>query len=234
MKVISSIQELRDQLRGQNRTAFVPTMGNLHEGHLSLMRLARQHGDPVVASIFVNRLQFGPNEDFDKYPRTLQDDIEKLQKENVYVLFAPTERDMYPEPQEYRVQPPDDLGGILEGEFRPGFFTGVCTVVTKLMACVQPRVAVFGKKDYQQLMIVRRMCQQLAMPVDIVAAETVRDADGLALSSRNRYLSPAERQEAPELAKTLQRVRESVLGGERDLAKLEQQARAQLRSEERR
>lgn len=121
MKVISSIHELRDQLRGQNRTAFVPTMGNLHEGHLSLMRLARQHGDPVVASIFVNRLQFGPNEDFDKYPRTLQDDIEKLQKENVYVLFAPTETDMYPEPQEYRVHPPHNLGDILEGEFRPGF-----------------------------------------------------------------------------------------------------------------
>ncbi|MGS0896590.1 pantoate--beta-alanine ligase [Burkholderia stagnalis] len=228
MKVISSIHELRDQLRGQNRTAFVPTMGNLHEGHLSLMRLARQHGDPVVASIFVNRLQFGPNEDFDKYPRTLQDDIEKLQKENVYVLFAPTERDMYPEPQEYRVQPPDDLGGILEGEFRPGFFTGVCTVVAKLMACVQPRVAVFGKKDYQQLMIVRRMCQQLAMPVDIVAAETVRDADGLALSSRNRYLSADERREAPELAQTLQRLRDSVLGGERDLGQLERDARTHL------
>ncbi|KVE39514.1 pantoate--beta-alanine ligase [Burkholderia sp. TSV86] len=224
MKVISSIQELRDQLRGQNRTAFVPTMGNLHEGHLSLMRLARQHGDPVVASIFVNRLQFGPNEDFDKYPRTLQDDIEKLQRENVYVLFAPTERDMYPEPQEYRVQPPHDLGDILEGEFRPGFFTGVCTVVTKLMACVQPRVAVFGKKDYQQLMIVRRMCQQLALPVEIIAAETVRDADGLALSSRNRYLSPAERAQAPELQKTLTRVREAVLGGARDLATLERAA----------
>lgn len=192
------------------------------------MRLARQHGDPVVASIFVNRLQFGPNEDFDKYPRTLQDDIEKLQKENVYVLFAPTERDMYPEPQEYRVLPPDDLGGILEGEFRPGFFTGVCTVVSKLMACVQPRVAVFGKKDYQQLMIVRRMCQQLALPVDIIAAETVRDEDGLALSSRNRYLSADERREAPELAKTLQRMRESVLGGERDLGKLEQLARTHL------
>ena len=156
MKVISSIHELRDQLRGQNRTAFVPTMGNLHEGHLSLMRLARQHGDPVVASIFVNRLQFGPNEDFDKYPRTLEADIEKLQKENVYVLFAPTERDLYPEPQEYRVHPPHDLGDILEGEFRPGFFQGVCTVVMKLMSCVQPRVAVFGKKDYQQLMIVRQ------------------------------------------------------------------------------
>ena len=228
MKVISSIQELRDQLRGQNRTAFVPTMGNLHEGHLSLMRLARQHGDPVVASIFVNRLQFGPNEDFDKYPRTLQDDIDKLQKENVYVLFAPTERDMYPQPQEYRVHPPHDLGDILEGEFRPGFFTGVCTVVMKLMSCVQPRVAVFGKKDYQQLMIVRAMTEQFALPCDIIAAETVRDADGLALSSRNGFLSEAERAEAPMLAVALARVREGVLSGNRDFAKLEQEAVASL------
>ncbi|GAB7538932.1 pantoate--beta-alanine ligase [Burkholderia sp. 22PA0106] len=228
MKVISTIQELRDQLRGQNRTAFVPTMGNLHEGHLSLMRLARQHGDPVVASIFVNRLQFGPNEDFDKYPRTLQDDIDKLQNEGVYVVFAPTERDLYPEPQEYRVQPPDDLGGILEGEFRPGFFTGVCTVVTKLMACVQPKVAVFGKKDYQQLMIVRRMCHQLALPVDIVAAETVRDEDGLAMSSRNRFLSAAERAEAPELARALHQVRDAMLGGARDIARVETAAREAL------
>jgi pantoate--beta-alanine ligase len=224
MKVISSIHELRDQLRGQNRTAFVPTMGNLHEGHLSLMRLARQHGDPVVASIFVNRLQFGPNEDFDKYPRTLQDDIEKLQSENVYVLFAPTERDMYPEPQEYRVHPPHNLGDILEGEFRPGFFTGVCTVVMKLMSCVQPRVAVFGKKDYQQLMIVRAMCNQFALPTEIIAAETVRDEDGLALSSRNRFLSADERAEAPQLALQLQRVREAVLSGQRDIAALERDA----------
>jgi len=211
MKVISSIQELRDQLRGQNRVAFVPTMGNLHEGHLSLMRLARQHGDPVVASIFVNRLQFGPNEDFDKYPRTLQDDIEKLQKEGVYVLFAPTERDMYPEPQEYRVDPPHDLGDTLEGEFRPGFFKGVCTVVMKLFCAVQPRVAVFGKKDYQQLMIVRRMAHQFALPVDIIPAETVRAEDGLALSSRNMYLSGDERAEAPELYRTLHQVRQDVL-----------------------
>lgn len=160
MKIISNIEELRDQLSGQLRTAFVPTMGNLHEGHLSLMRLARKHGDPVVASIFVNRLQFGPNEDFDKYPRTFQADVEKLEKEGVYVLFAPTEKDMYPEPQEYRVQPPDGLGNTLEGEFRPGFFGGVCTVVTKLFSCVQPKVAVFGKKDYQQLMIVRNMARQ--------------------------------------------------------------------------
>ena len=189
MKIISTIDELRDQLRGQLRTAFVPTMGNLHEGHLSLMRLARKHGDPVVASIFVNRLQFGPNEDFDKYPRTFQADVEKLEKEGVYVLFAPTEKDLYPEPQEYRVQPPDDLGNILEGEFRPGFFNGVCTVVTKLFSCVQPRVAVFGKKDYQQLMIVRNMARQFALPTEIIGAETFRAEDGLALSSRNGYLS---------------------------------------------
>src|SRR5215218_3265800 len=119
MKIVTSIEELRDQLCGQLRTAFVPTMGNLHEGHLSLMRLARKHGDPIVASIFVNRLQFGPNEDFDKYPRTFHADVEKLEKEGVYVLFAPTEKDLYPEPQQFRVNPPNDLGGILEGEFRP-------------------------------------------------------------------------------------------------------------------
>lgn len=231
MKVISSIQALRDQLRGQNRVAFVPTMGNLHEGHLSLMRLARQHGDPVVASIFVNRLQFGPNEDFDKYPRTLQDDIEKLQKEGVYVLFAPTESDMYPEPQEYRVDPPHDLGDILEGEFRPGFFKGVCTVVMKLFCSVQPRVAVFGKKDYQQLMIVRRMAKQFALPVDIIPAETVRADDGLALSSRNRYLGEAERAEAPILYKTLHEVRDTVLaGGNVDLLAVEADALARLQA----
>jgi len=146
MKIISSIDELRDQLRGQLRTAFVPTMGNLHEGHLSLMRLARKHGDPIVASIFVNRLQFGPNEDFEKYPRTFQADVEKLEKEGVYVLFAPTEKDLYPEPQEFRVRPPDDLGNTLEGEFRPGFFTGVTTVVLKLFSCVQPRSRYSAKR----------------------------------------------------------------------------------------
>jgi len=212
MKIISDIGELRDHLRGQNRASFVPTMGNLHEGHLSLMRLARQHGDPVVASIFVNRLQFGPNEDFDSYPRTMQADIEKLEKEGVYVLFAPTEKDLYPQPQEYRVEPPNQLGNILEGEFRPGFFQGVCTVVLKLFSCVQPKVAVFGKKDYQQLMIIRQMAKQFALPVDIVPAETIRAEDGLALSSRNGYLSVDERLEAPELQKLLQQVREQVMG----------------------
>jgi pantoate--beta-alanine ligase len=228
MKIISSIEELRDQLRGQLRTAFVPTMGNLHEGHLSLMRLARKHGDPVVASIFVNRLQFGPNEDFDKYPRTFQGDVEKLEKEGVYVLFAPTERDMYPEPQEYRVRPPDDLGNILEGEFRPGFFTGVTTVVLKLFSCVQPRVAVFGKKDYQQLMIVRNMAKQFALPTEIIAAETYRAEDGLALSSRNGYLSVAERAEAPALFKLLNEVAEEVRAGHLDVFELERHAMAKL------
>lgn len=228
MKIISTIDELRDQLRGQLRTAFVPTMGNLHEGHLSLMRLARRHGDPVVASIFVNRLQFGPNEDFDKYPRTFEADVAKLEKEGVYVLFAPTEKDLYPEPQEYRVQPPDGLGNILEGEFRPGFFNGVCTVVTKLFSCVQPRVAVFGKKDYQQLMIVRNMARQFAMPTEIIGAETFRADDGLALSSRNGYLSEAERAEAPFLYQTLQYVAEQTRAGHPDLEALERDAMARL------
>jgi pantoate--beta-alanine ligase len=210
MKIISDIQELRAHLRGQNRASFVPTMGNLHEGHLSLMRLARQYGDPVVASIFVNRLQFGPGEDFDSYPRTMDADIAKLEKEGVYVLFAPHEQDLYPEPQEYRINPPQQLGDILEGEFRPGFFIGVCTVVMKLFSCVQPSVSIFGKKDYQQLMIIRRMAQQFALPVEIIPAQTIRDADGLALSSRNGYLTSDERLEAPELYKILQHMQESI------------------------
>ncbi|HEY5799621.1 MAG TPA: pantoate--beta-alanine ligase [Burkholderiaceae bacterium] len=232
MKIISSIDELRDQLRGQLRTAFVPTMGNLHEGHLSLMRLARKHGDPIVASIFVNRLQFGPNEDFDKYPRTFEADVAKLEKEGVYVLFAPTEKDLYPEPQEYRIQPPDDLGNTLEGEFRPGFFSGVTTVVMKLFSCVQPRVAVFGKKDYQQLMIVRNMARQFAIPTDIIAAETYRAEDGLALSSRNMYLSAQERAEAPTLFQQLNAVADGVRSGGIDaggIAQIEARAMDTLR-----
>jgi pantoate--beta-alanine ligase len=230
MKIVTSIEELRDQLRGQLRTAFVPTMGNLHEGHLSLMRLARMHGDPIVASIFVNRLQFGPNDDFDKYPRTFQSDVEKLEKEGVYVLFAPNEQELYPEPQEFRVRPPDDLGNMLEGEFRPGFFTGVTTVVLKLLSCVQPRVAVFGKKDYQQLMIVRNMARQFALPTDIIAAETYRAEDGLALSSRNGYLSAAERAEAPQLYQALDHVATQVRAGNHDLAQLEAAAMAGLKA----
>ncbi|HEX7157107.1 MAG TPA: pantoate--beta-alanine ligase [Burkholderiaceae bacterium] len=229
MKVVRTIEELRDQLHGQNRIAFVPTMGNLHAAHLSLMALARRHGDPVVASIFVNRLQFGPNEDFDRYPRTLLDDIEKLQQQNqVYVLFAPDEREMYPEPQSYRISPPPELGDILEGEFRPGFFVGVTTVVMKLFSCVRPRVAVFGKKDYQQWMIVRAMSRQFALPTEIVPHETVRDGDGLALSSRNRFLSEAERREAPRMYRTLLGIRDTVRAGGHDLSRLEADARREL------
>jgi len=230
MKIVSSVAELRDQLRGQLRTAFVPTMGNLHEGHLSLMRLARKHGDPVVASIFINRLQFGPNEDFDTYPRTFSADVEKLEKEGVYVLFAPTEKDLYPEPQEFRVKPPEHIGDILEGEFRPGFFNGVTTVVLKLFSCVQPKVAVFGKKDYQQLMIIRNMARQFALPTDIVAAETYRADDGLALSSRNGYLSTDERTEAPHLYQQLNDVAQAVRDGHINLNQLEMEAQEKLSS----
>jgi pantoate--beta-alanine ligase len=221
LKVVHTIEELRDQLRGQLRVSFVPTMGNLHEGHLALMKLARQHGDPVVASIFVNRLQFGPNEDFERYPRTLQDDIAKLERDrNVYVLFAPDERELYPEPQSYRVQPPQELGDILEGECRPGFFGGVSTVVLKLFSCVQPRVAVFGKKDYQQLMVIRNMCRQFQLPVEIMAHETVRADDGLALSSRNVYLQDAERKEAPQLFALLQSMQSKLRAGQHDVEQL--------------
>ncbi|NLY64732.1 MAG: pantoate--beta-alanine ligase [Alcaligenaceae bacterium] len=229
MKVVHTIEELRDQLRGQLRASFVPTMGNLHEGHLSLMRLARQHGDPVVASIFVNPLQFGPNEDFDKYPRTLESDIAKLEeRRDVYVLFAPSVREMYPEPQSYRVQTPEGLGNILEGEYRPGFFEGVTTVVLKLFSCVQPKVAVFGKKDYQQLMIVRSMCRQFQLPVTIYAHETVRESSGLAMSSRNRFLTEAEQAEAPVLYATLNQVKDKLQAGATDPLELEGFAKKML------
>jgi pantoate--beta-alanine ligase len=222
LKVVHSIDELRDQLRGQLRVAFVPTMGNLHAGHLALMKAARQYGDPVVASIFVNRLQFGPNEDFDSYPRTLESDVTKLaENRDVYVVFAPSERELYPEPQKFRVEPPSDLGDILEGEYRPGFFEGVCTIVLKLFACVQPQVAIFGKKDYQQLMVVRNMCRQFQLPVEIIAHETVRADDGLALSSRNVYLSKQARAEAPTLYSELQRIQLRLRSGETALTQIE-------------
>lgn len=231
MKVVHTVGELRDQLRGQLRVAFVPTMGNLHAAHLSLMHLARQHGDPVVASIFVNRLQFAPHEDFDRYPRTLAEDIAKLEAaRDVYVLFAPDEHEMYPEPQNFRIQPAEALGKILEGEFRPDFFMGVSTVVLKLFSCVQPQVAVFGKKDYQQLMVVRAMCRQFQLPVEIIAHETVRADDGLALSSRNRFLSATERAEAPELYAALQRVRDRMRAGAHDVPAIEGAAGAALQA----
>ena len=227
MQIHSSIPDLRAALTNCGRIVFVPTMGNLHAGHISLMQQARAFGDTVVASIFVNRLQFGPSEDFDKYPRTFEADCAKLHEAGVDVLFAPTETDLYPEPQQYQVDPPE-IQNQLEGEFRPGHFRGVATVVLKLFNIVQPQVAVFGKKDYQQLMVLRNMTRQLALPIEIIGGETVRADDGLALSSRNGYLTPAERAEAPRLSRTLNEIRLAVLAGERDFAKLEQKAATQL------
>ena len=235
MQRATSISELNDELEVARREgleiAFVPTMGALHDGHLSLIKEARRHAPFVVVSIFVNPLQFGAGEDFEKYPRTLQDDIKKLQRDrDVYCLFAPDERELYPEPQNYRVQPPQELGDILEGEHRPGFFGGVSTVVLKLFSCVQPGVAVFGKKDYQQLMVIRNMCRQFQLPVEILAHETVRAEDGLALSSRNVYLLPHERAEAPQLCAALQSVQQRLRAGERDTAKLGDEAANVLQS----
>jgi pantoate--beta-alanine ligase len=205
MKVLSQISVLRGELESAGTVAFVPTMGNLHEGHLSLVRLARREADAVVVSIFVNRLQFLAGEDFDTYPRTFERDQRMLEAEGVEFLFAPTEKVLYPEPQGYIVRPPP-LADDLEGRFRPGFFDGVCTVVLKLFNCVRPAVAVFGKKDYQQLALVRGMLRQLDLPIAIVAGETCREPDGLAMSSRNGYLSPAERAEAPRLHRVMQEV----------------------------
>ena len=227
MKICRSAAELSEALGGYKRVAFVPTMGNLHAGHLSLMKIAREHGDAVVASIFVNRLQFGPNEDFDRYPRTFETDRTALEKAGVDVLFAPDEQEMYPTPQVYRVQPPG-LAAELEGAFRPGFFDGVCTVVLKLLNLVQPDVVIFGKKDRQQLKIVRGMVQQFNMPILVVPAETVRADDGLALASRNGYLSPTERVEAPRLYRTLRWIADQIAGGRTDYANLEVAGRADL------
>ncbi|HRH28988.1 MAG TPA: pantoate--beta-alanine ligase, partial [Aquabacterium sp.] len=190
MRVIHTIAELRAHCRAAPAAPiFVPTMGNLHEGHLALIHQARGlsggTGAPVVASIFVNRLQFAPNEDFDTYPRTLERDAQLLEAAGCDVLFAPSEAELYPQPQGYKVVPPVELSDILEGAFRPGFFTGVSTVVHKLFNLVQPQAAVFGKKDYQQLMIIRNLVTQMGLPIEIHGGETLRADDGLALSSRN-------------------------------------------------
>jgi pantoate--beta-alanine ligase len=228
MKIIKTIAELRVHLAHFKHPAFVPTMGNLHAGHLALVRQAKPLGDGVVVSVFVNRLQFLPNEDFDSYPRTWEADCKALEEAGCDVLFAPSEQELYPEPQGYKVHPPAALADMLEGHFRPGFFIGVCTVVLKLFACVQPRVAVFGQKDYQQLLVIRRMVAQLALPIDIQSGPTLRSADGLALSSRNGYLSATERAEAVQLSQQLKQIAQALRAGNADMAHLEQQAMATL------
>ncbi len=230
MKIITTIVALRDHLATFKRPAFVPTMGNLHAGHLALVRLAKPLGDVLVASIFVNRLQFLPHEDFDTYPRTWDADCQALEAAGCDVLFAPTEAELYPEPQGFKVAPPSALSDILEGHFRPGFFVGVSTVVMKLFAIVQPRVAVFGQKDYQQLMVIRRMVQQFALPIEVIGGATLRAPDGLALSSRNGYLSVDERVEAVQLSMALNQMAQAVKAGQSDIAALEQLAMAALRA----
>lgn len=229
MKIVHTIAELRTHLGQFKHPAFVPTMGNLHDGHLALVQQAQALGDVTVASIFVNRLQFLPHEDFDTYPRTWDSDCEKLRAAGCDVLFAPNEKELYPEPQTYKVHPPPELADMLEGHFRPGFFVGVSTVVMKLFTCVFSeaqgrRSAVFGKKDYQQLMVIRRMVQQFALPIEIVGGETMRAPDGLALSSRNGYLSEAERLEAVHLSRTLQSMATALRAGTHDIGALEDQA----------
>jgi pantoate--beta-alanine ligase len=222
MKVIHSVAELRVALDGQRETAFVPTMGNLHSGHISLIELARQHGQPVVASIFVNPLQFGAGEDFNRYPRTLEADCAQLEAAGCDLVFAPDADEMYPEPQTFSVQPP--LANELCGQYRPGHFAGVATVVLKLFNMVQPRYAAFGKKDYQQLFILKGLVRQFNLPIVMLAGETGRANDGLALSSRNGYLSTEERTEAPRLYRVLRAAARRIEAGAADFAAIEQSA----------
>ncbi len=227
MDIIHSAAALRARLQREPNNVFVPTMGNLHEGHIQLIDIAKPRAACTVVSIFVNRLQFGPREDFDRYPRTLENDSARLKAAGVDVLFAPDEKEIYPEPQTFVVEP-SDLQYILEGAHRPGHFRGVATVVLKLFNLVMPHSAIFGKKDYQQYLVLRDMVKQFALPIEIIPAETVRAPDGLALSSRNNYLSPAERKEAPRLYGVLQKVRDELGSGARDFQRLDQKAMTEL------
>jgi len=226
MRLIHTVNELRAALAGQRETAFVPTMGNLHMGHIALVEQVRASGRPVVASIFVNPLQFGAGEDFQRYPRTLQADCEQLEAAGCDIAFAPDMGEMYPEPQTFQVQPP--LADELCGAFRPGHFSGVTTVVLKLFNMVQPAAAIFGKKDYQQLFLLKGLVRQFNLPIRVLEAETTRAADGLALSSRNGYLSAAEREQAPRLVRLLREAAARIAAGERDYAGIEQAASSDL------
>jgi pantoate--beta-alanine ligase len=227
MDIIHSVADLRERLRREPNNVFVPTMGNLHEGHIELIRIAKPRAACTVVSIFVNRLQFGPREDFDRYPRTLNVDSERLREVGVDVVFAPDEKEIYPEPQTFVVEP-SDLQHILEGAHRPGHFRGVATVVLKLFNLVQPHSAIFGKKDYQQYLVLRDMVKQFALPIEIFPAETVRAPDGLALSSRNNYLTPDERAEAPRLYRTLREAQRQIREGAHDYQRIELEAMADL------
>ena len=227
MDLIHEVAGLRRRLAREEAIVLVPTMGNLHAGHIALAQKAREHGSCVVVTIFVNRLQFEPGGDFDRYPRTLQADCEKLRQAGCDVVFAPDEREMYPGPQEMLISPPR-VSHTLEGEYRAGHFQGVVTVVAKLLNIVVPDVAIFGKKDYQQLLVLRELVRQLNFGVRVVPGETVREPDGLAMSSRNGYLSADERREAVRLSKVLRGVSDAIRSGRRDFADLEKSAREEL------
>jgi pantoate--beta-alanine ligase len=227
MDVIHSVAALRERLEREPNNVFVPTMGNLHDGHIQLIKIAKPRAACTVVSIFVNRLQFGPREDFDRYPRTLVADCRKLEAVGVDVVFAPEESEIYPEPQTFVIEP-SDLQHILDGAARPGHFRGVATVVMKLFNMVAPHSAIFGKKDYQQCLVLTNLVRQLALPIELILAETVRAEDGLALSSRNGYLSAAERKEAPRMYRLLREARERILAGERDYQPLELDVMADL------
>ena len=223
MDIVTSVTALRERRQREPNNVFVPTMGNLHEGHIDLIRIGKPKAACTVVSIFVNRLQFGPKEDFERYPRTFQSDCDKLRAAGVNVVFVPDEKEIYPELQTFVVEP-SDLQHILDGAFRPGHFRGVATVVLKLFNMVMPHAAIFGKKDYQQYLVLRDMVRQFALPVEIIPAETVRAADGLALSSRNGYLTPAERTEAPRLYSLLKDARKRITEGERNFQRIELEA----------
>ncbi len=216
MQIVHTVAALRAALAGADRTACVPTMGNLHAGHVSLVELAKRHGAPVVASLFVNPLQFGAGEDFERYPRTLDADCARLAAAGCDLVFAPEVTEMYPVPQTYTVTVPPVTANDLCGAFRPGHFDGVATVVLKLFNLIQPRIAVFGKKDFQQLHVIRELVRQFNLPIGILAGDTLREADGLAMSSRNGYLSPAERIQATQLHRALADVQSAIGRGERD------------------
>lgn len=230
MRIVNTLADLRTALAGATSVNLVPTMGNLHAGHLSLVAAARQRPGLLVTSIFVNRLQFGPQDDFGRYPRTLESDCQQLKGAGCDIVFAPSDAEIYPQEQEFKVVPPAAIADMFEGAVRPGFFIGVCTVVMKLFHIVRPDAAFFGKKDYQQLLIVQRMVQQMALPIEIIGAETVRDANGLALSSRNGYLSPAELIEAAELGRLLRKVASDVRDGGMAWPELERRAMLALRA----
>ncbi|AKH37842.1 MULTISPECIES: pantoate--beta-alanine ligase [Nitrosomonas] len=227
MEIITDIASLRTRLKRESSIALVPTMGNLHQGHLSLVQLAQQHAGCTVVSIFVNRLQFAPHEDFDRYPRTQTTDCHLLEQLGVEIVFLPDEKELYPVPQEFQLLLPA-VADTLEGQFRPGFFRGVAIIVLKLFNIVQPHIAIFGKKDYQQLHLMQKMGQQLNLPIEIMAGETVRAEDGLALSSRNSYLSESQRQQASHLFRTLFHVKQKIEQGDHNLRLLEERAKCEL------